>query len=62
MMVEFGRWQTRDGAKIWSAQKLRHPSMSLHERDGPLRVVLLGDYEELARLLEEALRAANPAA
>jgi hypothetical protein len=57
IMLKLGGWHTREGAKIWSAQKLRHPNIRLHERDGPLRVVLLGDYEELARLLEEAVRA-----
>jgi hypothetical protein len=48
-------WHTPDGVKIWAASKLRQPDGEIDERGGPLRVVFLGDYEQVACQLEEAV-------
>jgi hypothetical protein len=48
-------WHMPDGVGIWATPKLRQPHVEMHERDGPLRVVLLADYEALARSFQEAV-------
>jgi hypothetical protein len=55
-MTTFDIWHLRDGVKIWAAPRLRQPYLEMHERDGPLRVVLLADYEELMAQFEDALQ------
>jgi hypothetical protein len=54
-MTTVDSWHLPDGVKIWAAPRLRQPYVDMHERDGPLRVVLLADYEALARLFDEAV-------
>jgi hypothetical protein len=49
-------WHMSGGVRIWAARKLRQPYVELNERDGPLRVVLLADYEALSRLYDETVR------
>jgi uncharacterized protein (DUF58 family) len=52
----FDDWHLPDGVKIWAAARLRQPHVELHERDGPLRVVLLADYQALMEQFEDALQ------
>jgi hypothetical protein len=54
-MTTLDNWHMPDGVGIWATPRLRQPHVEMHERDGPLRVVLLADYESLARLLNEAV-------
>jgi hypothetical protein len=54
-MTAIDSWHMPDGVGIWATPKLRQPHLEMHERDGPLRVVLLADYEALARSFQEAV-------
>jgi hypothetical protein len=54
-VTTFDSWHLRDGVKIWATARLRQPHVEMHERDGPLRVVLLADYEALMEQFEEVL-------
>jgi hypothetical protein len=54
-VTTFDSWHLTDGVKIWAAPRLRQPHVEMHERDGPLRVVLLADYEALLEQYAEAL-------
>jgi hypothetical protein len=49
-------WHTRDGIRVWTTPKLRHPTLTVHERDGPIHVVLLADYESLLRAMDETVK------
>lgn len=55
-MTTFDAWHLADGVKIWAAPRLRQPHVEMHERDGPLRVVLLADYEALMEQFEALLQ------
>jgi hypothetical protein len=54
-VTTFDSWHLTDGVKIWAAPRLRQPPVEMHERGGPLRVVLLADYEALLEQYAEAL-------
>jgi hypothetical protein len=44
-------WSTPDGVEIWQVRALYQPCVKVLEGARPLRVVLLQDYEALARLV-----------
>jgi hypothetical protein len=54
-------WHTPDGVDIWQARALYQPRVEVLEGERPLRVVLLQDYEALARLLAAHGPAVEPA-
>jgi len=49
-------WHMRNGVRIWDTSQVRRPNVEMLQRDAPIRVVLLSDYEELLRLFDEAVR------
>jgi hypothetical protein len=44
-------WSTPDGVEIWQVRALYQPCVKVLEGARPLRVVLLQDYEALAKLV-----------
>lgn len=54
-------WSTPDGVDIWQVRALYQPCVKVLEGARPLRVVLLQDYEALARLIAAHRPSAKPA-
>ena len=53
-MTTLTSWEF-DGVQVWEAPILRRPHVVLSENDGPLLVVEVADYEDVSRLLGEAV-------